>query len=201
MVNIISKNTVINYFNDSDVGTLCTDKTNDTNETNEGIKKCKTTKSWYVKYKVTTKKWKRSVYFKNKLLALRFWKKISNNKKKNPSNTRCNFRHFFKKTKRNKIPYWIKDQVSYDQSWNCNICSNMLEPGRITDHIIPLQFGGENNISNYQTICERCNRFKTFHFDNKIIKPMLKKNKKLTSKYFLNIQKKEYNKILNKRVQ
>jgi len=194
MVNIISTNTVINYFNDSDVSTLCTDNKNDKNE---GIQKCKTTKSWYVKYKVTTKKWKRSVYFKNKPLALHFWKKILNNKKKKPSNIRCNFRHFFEKTKRNKIPYWIKDQVSYNQLWNCNICSKMLEPSRITDHIIPLQFGGQDNISNYQTICDKCNRFKTYHFDNKVIKPMLKKNKKLTSKYFLNIQKKEYNKVFS----
>ena len=34
---------------------------------------------------------------------------------------------------------------------------------RIVDHIIPLKSGGEDNESNYQSLCGACHNYKTAH--------------------------------------
>ena len=199
MVNIISTNTFVNYIDDRSLRHIRSKKkpVKKQQKITCGVHKCKTTPSWYVKYKLGSK-WKRSQFFENKRLASGFYRRINAKKNKTVKKKQSRPKNFFVKTKRNSIPGWIKDHVAYNQSWKCNICNKLLSPDKITDHIIPLQFNGKDNMSNYQTICSKCNRFKTYYFDNKIIKPLLLKNKRLTPNYFINIQKKEFKKILCK---
>lgn len=202
MVKIISTNTYVNYINDSNLRHLYSPqkrkyvKKNTVKNKSEttSIHKCITKRSWYVRYRSGRKTWKRSQYFKYKKDAIEYYRTIVNDVIK-PK--RKNHKSLFKKTKRSTILNWIKDHVAYNQSWKCNICKELLTPSKITDHIIPLQYGGDDNMSNYQTICTSCNRFKTYYFDNKIIKPLLLKNKRLKPKYFISLQKKEYKKYFS----
>jgi hypothetical protein len=155
------------------------------------IHRCITKRSWYVRYRSGRKTWKRSQYFKYKKDAIEYYRTIVQDVIKPKSEEHKS--HFIK-TKRTIIPNWIKDDVASGQSWKCNICEESLTSSRITDHIIPLQFGGTNCVSNYQSICHKCNRFKTYEFDNKIIKPLISKNRRLKPKYFIALEKKEYKK-------
>lgn len=97
-------------------------------------------------------------------------------------------------TKRQRISEFIKIIVYSRQDDKCSLCKNSLGVGRIIDHIIPRSLGGLDNINNYQAICGKCNKWKTYRFDH-YIKNYLKTNKKFNLDRILNIQKTEFNKF------
>lgn len=55
-----------------------------------------------------------------------------------------------------------KIYVMYKQTYRCNICHNILTPYCEIDHIIALQNGGLDEISNLQALCNECHNKKTY---------------------------------------
>ena len=52
----------------------------------------------------------------------------------------------------------------------CQICGKPLDVEHFTvDHIIPLERGGVNDISNYRCTCSRCNRWKSDSLDSELV--------------------------------
>lgn len=69
------------------------------------------------------------------------------------------------KLKRVNIPKWVKDAVSFRDRGKCCLChkdlSNLISSSELEyDHIVPLQFGGINDVSNIQLLCKECNKNK-----------------------------------------
>ena len=54
-----------------------------------------------------------------------------------------------------------KKIVAGGQSWKCAMCYDILPPTYEVDHIMRLEFGGSNDISNLQALCPNCHRKKT----------------------------------------
>jgi 5-methylcytosine-specific restriction endonuclease McrA len=70
------------------------------------------------------------------------------------------------KTPRIPIPPEVKKYVFERDRYQCQSCSKTkLETQLIIDHIIPLARGGQNDISNLQTLCISCNQQKKHHLD------------------------------------
>ena len=63
-------------------------------------------------------------------------------------------------------PTWLKRGIEYRDKCRCSICGCDLSSAFTTlvdknyDHIIPLKMGGNNDPSNWQLTCERCNKSK-----------------------------------------
>lgn len=73
--------------------------------------------------------------------------------------------------KRVKFNAYTRNEVCYRQGWRCNICTGLLDPALIIDHIVPLSLGGTNSVhSNLQALCSRCDRLKTGTIDKFIKK-------------------------------
>ncbi len=51
--------------------------------------------------------------------------------------------------------------VAASQKWRCQDCSNLLSACYQVDHIIRLDRGGTNDISNLQALCAECHGLKT----------------------------------------
>ncbi len=76
---------------------------------------------------------------------------------------------FFKKDgvlKRVSIPFWVQKAVYYRDRGKCNNCHKDVT-GQVNignnknfDHIIPLEIGGINDVTNIQLLCEGCNKRK-----------------------------------------
>ena len=64
----------------------------------------------------------------------------------------------------------------------------------IIDHVIPLCFGGTNDIDNLQALCAKCDKFKTGYLDYKVIKKIA--NNDITSNQVLGLQHEYFNKIM-----
>ena len=208
MAKIISTNTYVIYINDSNSRhqyspqkikyvkkNIVKKNTVKNKSETTSIHKCIAKRSWYVRYRSGRKTWKRSQYFKYKKDANEYYRTIVNDaikpKREEPKS-------HFKKTERITIPNSDRERVAHNQSHKCNMCEEPLRPpSKVLDHIIPLKFGGANHISNYQYLCCNCHGFKTNYFDNKIIKPLLLKNKRLKPEYFVSRQKKEYKKYFS----
>lgn len=66
-----------------------------------------------------------------------------------------------KKVKRIQIPTKDRIKVYRDGGGKCALCGKHLTYEEFTvDHILPLSRGGKNNVSNYQILCDCCNKFK-----------------------------------------
>ena len=70
------------------------------------------------------------------------------------------------KTPRIKIPSSVKKYVFERDNYRCQSCGKSSTQTELSiDHIIPLARGGSNDISNLQTLCQKCNKKKKHHFD------------------------------------
>ncbi|MBD2612379.1 MAG: HNH endonuclease [Nostoc sp. ZfuVER08] len=70
------------------------------------------------------------------------------------------------KTPRIPIPAEVKKYVWQRDKYQCRSCGKTATETNLTiDHIIPLARGGQNDISNLQTLCFTCNRQKTDRID------------------------------------
>lgn len=75
-----------------------------------------------------------------------------------------------KRVKRKQFPQVIRNSVCSRQNWTCRCCKELLGECIIIDHMLPLCFGGSNDISNLQALCPQCDKFKTGYLDYKVIK-------------------------------
>jgi len=70
------------------------------------------------------------------------------------------------KTPRIRIPLEVRKYVFERDRYQCKSCGQTnLETNLTIDHIIALARGGQNDISNLQTLCCTCNQQKQHHFD------------------------------------
>lgn len=68
-------------------------------------------------------------------------------------------------TKRVTIPVWVQNAVFYRDNGHCVICkenlNGLVSPLKVRskhfDHIVPIEKGGLNDISNIQLLCQECN--------------------------------------------
>lgn len=56
-----------------------------------------------------------------------------------------------------------KRLVASQQKWNCGHCNNQLDHTFEIDHIVDLQFGGTNEVSNLVALCRNCHGKKTIN--------------------------------------
>jgi len=75
-----------------------------------------------------------------------------------------------KRVKRKQFPQVIRNSVCSRQNWTCGCCKELLGECIIIDHMLPLCFGGSNDISNLQALCPQCDKFKTGYLDYKVLK-------------------------------
>ncbi len=70
------------------------------------------------------------------------------------------------KTPRIRIPSEVRKYVFERDRYQCKSCGKTQAETNLTiDHIIALARGGQNDISNLQTLCHTCNQQKKHHFD------------------------------------
>ena len=71
------------------------------------------------------------------------------------------------KTPRIPIPVEVKKYVFDRNGYQCQSCQTIDLSARNLqiDHIVPLAQGGSNDISNFQTLCAKCNREKSAKID------------------------------------
>jgi len=70
------------------------------------------------------------------------------------------------KTPRIPIPKEVRKYVFQRDKYQCQSCGKTTGETDLTiDHIIPLSRGGQNDISNLQTLCLKCNQKKTNNLD------------------------------------
>lgn len=70
------------------------------------------------------------------------------------------------KTPRIYIPPTVRKYVFERDLYQCQSCAkNNIETNLAVDHIIPLARGGQNDISNLQTLCFTCNQQKSDRLD------------------------------------
>lgn len=157
------------------------------------IRKCK---SCFKKHDCS----KKSNQFTSKFIGKKT-KKQKNNKPKNNKSTKNN--NPAKKVKSNKlntnpfiynresIPQVERNLVCYNQNWKCNLCDKMFKCSIIIDHIRPLFLGGNNTLTNYQGLCDVCNKIKTDIIDKKLDKEFSSgklKESDMTTSYILDKQ-------------
>lgn len=71
-----------------------------------------------------------------------------------------------KKTPRIPIPPEVRNYVFERDNYQCKSCGKtQLDTQLQIDHIIPLARGGQNDISNLQTLCRSCNLKKKHYLD------------------------------------
>ena len=54
-----------------------------------------------------------------------------------------------------------KKYVAAQQGWKCKNCRNQLNHTFQVDHVIDLQFGGDNSVGNLAALCNNCHAEKT----------------------------------------
>ena len=54
-----------------------------------------------------------------------------------------------------------KKYVASKQNWKCNECKNQLDATFEVDHVLDLQYGGSNHVSNLVALCRNCHGHKT----------------------------------------
>ena len=63
-------------------------------------------------------------------------------------------------TKRKRVTPFISKKVAARQGFKCAMCGELLQEDWEIDHIVSLQRGGGNELSNYQALHKRCHAFK-----------------------------------------
>ncbi len=71
------------------------------------------------------------------------------------------------KTPRIQIPIEARKFVFERNNYQCQGCHkiDLTAKSLQVDHIIPLAQGGANDLSNFQTLCAKCNREKSAKID------------------------------------
>jgi len=54
-----------------------------------------------------------------------------------------------------------KKYVAANQNWKCKGCGSQLDATFEVDHVLDLQFGGSNHVSNLEAKCRNCHGQKT----------------------------------------
>ena len=54
-----------------------------------------------------------------------------------------------------------KKYVASQQNWKCKKCNNQLNATFEVDHVIELNAGGSNHVSNLEALCRECHGKKT----------------------------------------
>ena len=54
-----------------------------------------------------------------------------------------------------------KKYVAANQNWKCKDCGKQLDATFEVDHVVDLQFGGSNHVSNLEAKCRNCHGHKT----------------------------------------
>ena len=69
------------------------------------------------------------------------------------------------KTPRSKLPESVRKYVLDRDTNQCQSCGT--QKALTIDHIIPLNLGGSNDLSNLQTLCQSCNSSKRDRLDDR----------------------------------
>lgn len=71
------------------------------------------------------------------------------------------------KTQRINLPPEVRKYVFERDNYQCQSCQkvDLTAKNLQVDHIIPLAQGGTNDMSNFQTLCAKCNREKSAKLD------------------------------------
>ncbi len=110
------------------------------------------------------------VLFQNRGLLLLFNEMIASQvEEAEPDEIEEEYRPLFAKKgvlRRVRPPKWVRRAVFYRDRGCCVLCHNDLSglvsiwPAENFDHIVPLESGGLNDVSNIQLLCRRCNERK-----------------------------------------
>ena len=79
------------------------------------------------------------------------------------------------KSDRKNVPLWVKRAVKYRDRCKCVMCQKDLsgimdieeQYENQYDHIVPLEDGGLNDVSNMQLMCSKCNKEKGINISSK----------------------------------
>lgn len=114
--------------------------------------------------------------------------------KKNKSIKRPYKKKIIKKEscKRKNLSFSDAYRLAHEQFHLCNICQDELKDGFQLDHIIPLQYGGTNNYTNFQALCNKCHLYKTNRVDNIHIKGIVEQNKNIPTDLIVKICRNSY---------
>ena len=63
-------------------------------------------------------------------------------------------------TKRKRVTPFISKKVAASQQFKCAMCMKLLQEDWEVDHIVSLQRGGSNDLSNLQALHKRCHAYK-----------------------------------------
>ena len=63
-------------------------------------------------------------------------------------------------TKRRRVTPFISKKVAARQQFRCAMCGELLQEDWEVDHIVSLQRGGSNDLSNLQALHKRCHAYK-----------------------------------------
>lgn len=75
-----------------------------------------------------------------------------------------------KKVSRVGIPKDMRLAVYKKDNGTCDMCGKPLDVDNFTvDHIVPLNRGGINDMSNYRCLCDRCNKWKGDSLDEELV--------------------------------
>ena len=66
-----------------------------------------------------------------------------------------------KKTTKRSVSETKKKYVAANQNWKCKGCGKQLDATFEVDHVVDLQFGGSNHVSNLEAKCRNCHGQKT----------------------------------------
>ncbi len=67
----------------------------------------------------------------------------------------------------------LRLSIYHRDNGTCQICGKPLDPDHFTvDHIVPLNRGGINDMSNYRCLCKRCNEWKDDSLDEELVTMM-----------------------------
>lgn len=107
-----------------------------------------------------------TLLYSDKDFLFKFNEKISKQIKKLKKDDYPDFLEGDGHLKRENPPQWLKDGVFYRDHGRCQECGTDLtqiyknDTAKNYDHIIPLRQGGSNDPTNYQLMCEHCNKSK-----------------------------------------
>ena len=118
------------------------------------------------------------ILYNNKDFLFKFNQRVTEQIKKLKKKDHPEYLEEDGKVKRYSPPTWLKEGVAFRDHGRCQECGTDLTAifhnGNSTnlDHIIPLNQGGSNDPTNFQIMCEHCNKSKSdrsFAYRNTVI--------------------------------